>query len=104
MQKVTSSWFFLSTLKYKPFYISHVGFFILCLPVLSKVVKTLFLHRNRRDALISQIYFRNRTLHVSGSFSVQNQESSTVHTATCIGHTGYADCLLTSSQHNLYDL
>jgi len=29
---------------------------------------------------------------------------STVHTAISICHTSYADCLLASSQHNLYDL
>jgi len=52
----------------------------------------------------SHIYFWNRTLHVSDRFSVHHQESSTVHTATGICHTGYADCLLASSQHNLYDI
>ena len=31
--------------------------------------------------LISQIYFWNKTLHVSDSSSVRHQESSTVHTA-----------------------
>ena len=41
---------------------------------------------------ISQIYFWNRTLHVSDSFSVNHQESSTVHTAIGICHTGYAEC------------
>jgi len=46
---------------------------------------------NQWDALISQIYFWNRTLHVSDGFSVHHQESSTVHTAI---HTGYGDCLL----------
>jgi len=51
--------------------------------------------------LISQIYFWNETLHVSDSSSVHHQEFSTVHTAI---HTGYADCLLASSQHNLYDI
>jgi len=30
--------------------------------------------------------------------------SSTVYTAIGICHTGYADCLLASSQHNLYDM
>ena len=40
------------------------------------------------------------TLHVSDSFSVQRQESSTVHTGTDICHTGFADC----SQQNLYDI
>ena len=58
-------------------------------------------NESQRDALISQIYFGNRTLHVSDRFSVHHQESSTVHTAI---HTGYADCLLASSQHNLYDI
>jgi len=33
-----------------------------------------------------------------------HQESSTVHTAIGICHTGYPDCLLASSQHNLYDI
>jgi hypothetical protein len=51
---------------------------------------------------ISQIYFWYRTLRVSDSFSVHHQESSTIHTAIGICHTGYADCLLVSSQHNLY--
>jgi len=35
------------------------------------------------------------------SISVRRHKSSTVHTAI---HTGYADCLLASSQHNLYDI
>jgi hypothetical protein len=35
-------------------------------------------------------------------FSVHHQESSTVPTAIGICHTGYADCLLASSQHNLF--
>ena len=46
-----------------------------------------------RCTLISQIHFWNRTLHVSDSFSVHRQESSTVHTAIGICHTGYADSL-----------
>ena len=56
------------------------------------------------NELISQIYFWNRTLHVSGSFSVHHQESSTVYTAISTCLTSYADCLLASSQHNLYDI
>ena len=36
---------------------------------------------NQPDALISQIYFWNKTLHVSDSFSVHHQERRTVHTA-----------------------
>jgi len=31
------------------------------------------------------------------SFSVHHQESSTVHTAVSICHTGYGDCLLAST-------
>ena len=36
---------------------------------------------NQPDALISQIYFWNKTLYVSGSSSVHHQEFFTVHTA-----------------------
>jgi hypothetical protein len=57
-------------------------------------------NKNQRNALISRIYFWNRTLHVSDSFSVYHQESSTVHTAIGICHTGYADCLLAGSEWN----
>ena len=69
----------------------------------SKYVLRYILIINQRDALISQIYFWNRTLHVSDRFSVHHQECSTVYTAIGICHTGYADCLLASKQHNLYD-
>jgi hypothetical protein len=58
-------------------------------------------NKTKRDAPISQIYFWNRTLHVSESFSVHQQESRTLHTAIGIHHTGYADSLLAISQHNL---
>jgi len=51
-----------------------------------------------------QTYFWNRTLHVLGTFSVHHQESSTAYTAIGICHTGYVDCLLASSQYNLYDI
>ena len=54
-------------------------------------------NESQRDALISQIYFWNRTLHVSDRLAVHHQESITVHTATGIGHTGFADCLLAGS-------
>jgi len=47
---------------------------------------------NQLDALISEIYFLNKTLHVSDSSSVHHQEFFTVHTAT---HTG----LLTACSH-----
>ena len=51
-------------------------------------------NKSQRDTLISQIYFRNRILHVSDMFSVHHQESSTVYPAIGICHTGYVDCLL----------
>jgi len=68
------------------------------------VHRDIFLESNQRDALIYQLYFWIRTLHVSDSVSVHHQECSTVHTAIGMCHTGYADCLLVSSQHNLYDI
>ena len=40
-----------------------------------------FLKQNQLDALISQIYSWNETLHVSDSSSVHHQEFFTVHTA-----------------------
>ena len=40
-----------------------------------------FLQQNQLDALISQIYFWNKTLHVSDSSSVHHQVFFTVHTA-----------------------
>ena len=43
---------------------------------------------------MSQIYFWNGTLHVSGSLSVHRQEYGTADTAIGTCHTGYADCLL----------
>jgi len=62
--------------------------------------------------VIYQIYFWNRSLHVSDCISVHHQEYSTVHIAIGVGHTDYADCLLAasiliplaSSQQNLYDI
>ena len=45
--------------------------------------------KNQLAALIFQIYFWNRTLHVSDRFSVHHQESSTVYTARGIYHTVY---------------
>jgi hypothetical protein len=44
-----------------------------------------------------QIYFLNRTLRVSDSFSAHHQESSTVHTEV---YTGNADCLLAGSGYS----
>jgi len=40
-----------------------------------------FLMINQLDALISQIYFWNETLHVSDSYSVHHHQFFTVHTA-----------------------
>jgi len=56
-----------------------------------------FLQQNQREALISQIYFGNGTLLVSDSFSVNHQESSTVHREIGKCHAGFADCLLVGS-------
>jgi hypothetical protein len=49
----------------------------------------------------SSTYFWNRPLHVSESSSVNHQESNTIHTAI---HICCADCLLASTQHNLYGI
>ena len=57
-------------------------------------------NKNQGKAISSQIYFWNRTLHVSDSSSVHHQQSSTVHIVICICHTGYADCLLARSRSN----
>ena len=62
----------------------------------------IFLKQNQRDARISWIYFWNRTLHVSDKSSVHHQESSTVHTAISICHTGFADCLLVESVYSIH--
>ena len=59
---------------------------------------------NQMHQCIKFILFWNDTLHVSDGLSVHHQESSTVYIAIGICHTGYADCLLASSQHNLYDI
>jgi hypothetical protein len=47
----------------------------------SRVNSRTFLIINQLDALISEIYFGNETLHVSDSFSVHHQELFTVHSA-----------------------
>jgi hypothetical protein len=46
------------------------------------VNRDMFLQLNQPDAPISQIYFWNKTLHVSESSSVHHQEFFTVHTTT----------------------
>ena len=58
--------------------------------------------KNQRHSLISQIYFLNRTPHVSDRFSFHHQESSTVYTAIGICRTGYADCLLAGSGCSMF--
>jgi hypothetical protein len=50
---------------------------------------------------ISNLFFVLGLLHVLDSFSVHHLESSTVHTAICICHTGYADCLLARQREKL---
>ena len=50
------------------------------------------------------ISFWSSTLHVSDGLSVRHQESKTVHTATDICQTYTADCLLASSQQNLFEI
>jgi len=50
------------------------------------------------------ILFCSSTLHVSDGLSVHRQESKTVHTASGICQTDSADCLLASSQQNLFDI
>jgi len=50
-------------------------------------------NKRQREALNSQNYFWNRTLHVSDNFSAHHQESSTLHTAVGVCHTSYADSL-----------
>ena len=48
--------------------------------------------------------FWYRTLHVSDTFTVHHQESSTLYTAIGICHTGYVDCLLARSGSILISL
>jgi len=45
------------------------------------VILFYFIYLNKLDALISQIYSWNETLHVSDIYSVHHQEFFTVHTA-----------------------
>ena len=66
----------------------------LLLLIILTLLLLLILMQNQRDALILKIYFWSRTLHISDRCSVHHQESSTVHTAIAICHTGCADCLL----------
>ena len=49
--------------------------------VLEINIYCLLIKKNQLDALISQIYFWNKTLHVSDSSCVHHQEFFTVHTA-----------------------
>jgi hypothetical protein len=61
-------------------------------------------NKTKEMHLFLKFIFWNRTLHAADRFSVIHQESSIVYAAIGIYHTGYADCLLASSQHNLYVL
>ena len=51
-----------------------------CVEQMTANILSGFLQQNQLDALISQIYFWNKTLHVSESSSVHYQEFFTVHT------------------------
>jgi hypothetical protein len=61
------------------------------------VVIALFLN-NQPDALIIQILFCYKTLHVSGISSAHHQEFSTVHSALV----SFMQVLMTVSKQNLY--
>ena len=61
--------------------ISNFAFHLWTLCLLYFTLLYLTLIKNQLDALISQIYFWNKTLHVSDSSSVHHQEFFTVHTA-----------------------
>ena len=67
---------------------------------MSIVLVQVFLQQNHLDALISQIYFWNKTLHVSDSSSVHHHQFFTVHTAmvdvsnTCMYCCVYSEKLL----------
>ena len=54
------------------------------------------------DALISQIYFWNKTLHVSDSSSVNHQEFFYCTRSNSICHTGLADSLRASCQQTVW--
>ena len=56
-----------------------------------------YIKKNQRDAPISHIYFWNRTVQVSDSFSVHHQESSILLTAIGICHAGYVVCTVLDS-------
>ena len=62
-----------------------------------------FLLLNQLDALISQIYFWNKTLHVSDSSSVHHQEVS-LYTQQGICHTVLltASCQLSANLFDIY--
>jgi hypothetical protein len=53
--------------------------------------------------LKSILFFRG-TVHVSDGLSIHYQEAKIVHTASGVCQTDSADCLLASSQQNLFDI
>jgi len=59
---------------------------------------------NEMHQLLKFILFCSSSLHVSDGLSVHHQESKTVHTASGICQTDSAECLLASSQQNLFDI
>jgi len=58
-----------------------VNILTVVISVVKRIVLDYSYNKTNEMALISQIYFWNGTVHVSDSFSVHHQESSTVHTA-----------------------
>ena len=63
--------------------ILHIDIFYIITYVLDiqmTVRRDISYNKNQLDALISQIYFWNKTLHVSDSSSVHRREFFTVHT------------------------
>jgi hypothetical protein len=88
------------------FYYQPIHIYIYIIVVLTtthKCIEIILIIKPTRCINFSNLFWK-RTLHISDSFSVHHQKSSTVHTAIGICHTGYADCLTASSRHNLYDI
>ena len=61
--------------------VNNVSEHFMTITRLSKVSDCFSYNKNQPNALISQIYSWNETLHVLDSSSVYHQEFSTVHTA-----------------------
>ena len=64
----------------------------------------LYCNKTKLDALISQIYFWNKTLHVSDSYSVHHQKFITVHTQQIINKTSTTKINYPSNNHQQSDI